>query len=297
MVQSALRALFSPEVSLWIIAVAIGAALTMALAPTIRNVRLAHPFFLIAALWSLGCTFEWLVNRGELPMRYVLAFAIGGAIFTLAVASFTWVESNHAEHLAAHAPSGSTEQQQEKPNGTNERPNISAPNGIANGGDNLGTQTVNNNYGSQLPAPRVLSEEKVDKLSTALKKTPGSVELTSFVDGDKEVSDLHKQLEKAFTDGDWSITKTTSTPGGFNVAGLPAMPDNVLICGAKDKDDKTVKAALSALQVVGLKCAFDPAFHSPFMPGPISGGVIPKTADLSIIIRKRTPVTVATQDE
>jgi len=49
-----LRWLFSIETSLWVIGLAIGAGLTMALAPTIRNVRLAHPFFLIAAIWALG---------------------------------------------------------------------------------------------------------------------------------------------------------------------------------------------------------------------------------------------------
>jgi hypothetical protein len=91
--------LFSPEVGLWIIPLTVTLGVALALAPTNRNVRLAHPFFLAATIWSLGCTFEWLANAGQFPMKYVLAFLIGGAIFTLAVASFGWVESNHAEQL------------------------------------------------------------------------------------------------------------------------------------------------------------------------------------------------------
>ena len=99
MVKIILLWVFGPEPSLWIIALAIGAGLTMALAPTIRNVRLAHPFFAIAAIWSLGCSFEWLAYGGGIKMRYLLAFIIGGSIFALALATFSWVESNRREHL------------------------------------------------------------------------------------------------------------------------------------------------------------------------------------------------------
>src|SRR3984893_6347562 len=92
-----LRRFLGVEVSLWVIALAIGSGLTTALAPTIRNVRLAHPFFAVATIWSLGCTFEWLANGGDIPMKYVLAFVIGGSIFTLSLAAFAWVEGNHAD--------------------------------------------------------------------------------------------------------------------------------------------------------------------------------------------------------
>lgn len=96
-----LRWVFSTEVSLWVIALGIGCGLTMALAPTVRNVRLAHVFFLIATVWALGCTFNWLVSGDDIPVKYLLAFIIGGSIFTLAVVAFIWVESNHDEHLHA----------------------------------------------------------------------------------------------------------------------------------------------------------------------------------------------------
>lgn len=102
-----LRWLFSLETSLWVIGVAVGGGLTVALAPTLRNVRLAHFFFLIAAMWALGSTFEWLVS-GEIPMKYIFAFIVGGGIFALAVAAFTWVEGNHAEQLAAQSPGDSS---------------------------------------------------------------------------------------------------------------------------------------------------------------------------------------------
>jgi hypothetical protein len=101
-----MRWMFSPEPSLWIIALAISVGLGLALAPTIRNVRLAHPFFAIAAIWSLGCSFEWLVNRGEMPMRYFVAFVIGGSIFALALTAFAWVERNHDELQAGSSGSG-----------------------------------------------------------------------------------------------------------------------------------------------------------------------------------------------
>lgn len=83
-----LRWIFSPKPSLWIIAVAIGAGITIALAPTIRNVRLAHAFFAIAAIWSLGCTFEWLADGDEIPMRYLLGFIIGGEHFRTYIGRF-----------------------------------------------------------------------------------------------------------------------------------------------------------------------------------------------------------------
>lgn len=99
-----LQRLFGMEVSLWIIALTIGGGLTMALAPTVRNVRLAHPFFAMATIWSLGCTFEWLADGVGTPMKYVWAFVIGGGIFALSLAAFGWVEGNHAEHLEGQTP-------------------------------------------------------------------------------------------------------------------------------------------------------------------------------------------------
>src|SRR6267378_2771437 len=105
------HAVFSPELGLWGIALAIGVGVTMALAPTIRNVRLAHPFFSIAAIWSLGCTFQWLADGGETKMKYIFAFVVGGGIFTLALGAFSWVEGNHAEHLAQ----ATSDTRQEKP--------------------------------------------------------------------------------------------------------------------------------------------------------------------------------------
>jgi hypothetical protein len=100
MLVVALRTLFGMEVSLWVIGLTIGGGLTMALAPTMRNVRLAHPFFALATLWSIGCTFKWLSSAGDLPMKYLIAFVIGGGIFALALACYVWVEGNHSEHLS-----------------------------------------------------------------------------------------------------------------------------------------------------------------------------------------------------
>jgi hypothetical protein len=132
-----------------------------------------------------------------------------------------------------------------------------------------------------------LSPARLKKLSSGLSNTHGSVEIVSLGSGDKEVGSLTAQLQKGFQGGGWTITKVTEI-GSFGFAGLPAMPDNVLICGAPNKDAKPVAAAIRALEDAGLKCEFSKGYSGPFMPGPISAG-IPATPDVVLIIRKREP--------
>ena len=90
----------------------------MALAPSIRNVRLAHYFFAVSGIWSYGCTMQWLAHLEITIKSYVLAFAIGGTILALWLASYKWVEANYREQSGAtmNSPSNTTTQ---GPNGGN----------------------------------------------------------------------------------------------------------------------------------------------------------------------------------
>jgi hypothetical protein len=89
--------LFGPEPALWIIGTAIGAGLTVALAPQVHNIRLAHVFFGFAWIWALGCIIEEIMFS-KMPLRLSLgvAFLVCGTIGVLAVLAHYWVEKNHA---------------------------------------------------------------------------------------------------------------------------------------------------------------------------------------------------------
>jgi hypothetical protein len=100
--------IFNPEASLWLIPISIGAGLTVALAPQLRNIRLAHLFFAVAWIWSLGSVFEevTIVNT-SLKSAILLVFITTVLIGVLALISFKWVESNYHEsksHPAAAVP-------------------------------------------------------------------------------------------------------------------------------------------------------------------------------------------------
>jgi hypothetical protein len=103
-IRAVISFLFSPEVVIPVVLAALGIAFTVALAPTIRNIRLAHWFFAIAAIWACGGVLRWLVEGG-IQMKYLISFLACGLIGTLWLASYTWVEGNHREQA----------QQQDKP--------------------------------------------------------------------------------------------------------------------------------------------------------------------------------------
>jgi hypothetical protein len=90
--------LFSPEPALWVTALGLGVGFTMALAPQLRNIRLAHLFFGIAWLWAFLCVTEELaVSKMSSHFALPIVFIAGGAIAVLAVLTYRWVESNHRE--------------------------------------------------------------------------------------------------------------------------------------------------------------------------------------------------------
>jgi hypothetical protein len=98
--------LFSPDVTLWVWPIGIGGGLTLALAPQIRNIRLAHIFFGFAWIWAFGCILEEIMkSRMSLKASIPLAFVVGGIIAVLALLSHYWVEQNHKD---ADAPKPST---------------------------------------------------------------------------------------------------------------------------------------------------------------------------------------------
>jgi hypothetical protein len=108
--------MFSPEVVIPVVLAALGIAFTVALAPTIRNIRLAHWFFAIAAVWTCGGMLRWLAE-GDVQMKYLISFLACGVIGTLWLASYTWVEGNHKEQA----------RQQEKPAETTKSESTSTP--------------------------------------------------------------------------------------------------------------------------------------------------------------------------
>ena len=90
--------IFNPELSGWVVAIGIGAGITMALAPQIRNIRLAHFFFLVAWIWAGGCTIGE-IGLAKLSLAYAIpAVFVGcGVIGTLSLITYRWVEQNHQE--------------------------------------------------------------------------------------------------------------------------------------------------------------------------------------------------------
>jgi hypothetical protein len=90
--------LFSVEISLWVIALAAGFGLTMALAPQLRNIRLAHLFFGVAWIWALVCTErEIALAKINSPWSFLVAFVCAGVLGIGALATFSWVERNRHE--------------------------------------------------------------------------------------------------------------------------------------------------------------------------------------------------------
>jgi len=93
--------LFSPEPSLWLIAIGITGGLTLALAPQLRNIRLAHLFFGVTWLWAFGCIAE-VVSLSKMPLQYTVpsVFLATVLIGVLALLSYQWVETNHHEGIS-----------------------------------------------------------------------------------------------------------------------------------------------------------------------------------------------------
>jgi hypothetical protein len=101
--MNALRTLFGIGISSAVVLATVGYGFSLALASTAKNVRLAHAFFLLAAVWSLGCMYRWLSEK-QTSTRYLLAFLVGGGICVLALVAFSWVENNYAAIVASPAP-------------------------------------------------------------------------------------------------------------------------------------------------------------------------------------------------
>lgn len=81
---------------LFVVALGIGGGLTLALAPQIRNIRLAHWFFGFAWVWAFGGIIEVIGDMKLTPKLSIpLAFVCTGVIGVLALMSSIWVERNH----------------------------------------------------------------------------------------------------------------------------------------------------------------------------------------------------------
>jgi hypothetical protein len=106
--MSFLSWMFSSEVALWIIALGITGGLALALAPQLRNIRLAHIFFGSAWIWAFGCILREIMKSGmSLKTSIPLAFVLGGMIAVLALLSYYWVEQNRKEAAPPESGHGS----------------------------------------------------------------------------------------------------------------------------------------------------------------------------------------------
>lgn len=99
MVLHAVSWLFSLGPMLLVVPIGIGGGLTLALAPQLRNIRLAHIFFGFAWIWAYGCVLEEIMNS-RIPLKYSVptTFLITGMIGVLALLSHYWVEGNRREY-------------------------------------------------------------------------------------------------------------------------------------------------------------------------------------------------------
>jgi len=175
--------LFSPEVAVPVILAALGIAFTVALAPTMRNIRLAHWFFAIAGIWAYGGIQRWL-SGGDNQMKYFISFLSCGLVGTLWLASYVWVEGNRREQAqqqdkpAESKPDKKDAEKQktpaEKKNGAHKTPSKppqethgdNSPNvgSITQGPGSItqiggqGNQATVNNFGPQLPKLLKVSE-------------------------------------------------------------------------------------------------------------------------------------------
>lgn len=107
--------LFSPKVAIPVVLAAVGIAFTLALAPTTRNVRLAHWFFAIAGIWAYGGVLRSLAE-GDVAMKYLISFFSCGLVGTLWLASYRWVEGNYREQVHAQQQDRPTESNPDKKN-------------------------------------------------------------------------------------------------------------------------------------------------------------------------------------
>lgn len=97
--------LFGEGPTLFGVALAISGGIALALAPQIRNIRLAHWFFAFAWMWVFGGLVEGTGNMKHSLPSYALVFFGGGIIGALALATYKWVETNHHEASPSSAES------------------------------------------------------------------------------------------------------------------------------------------------------------------------------------------------
>jgi len=97
---------FAVTAEVWAIAVALSTAVALALAPQIRNIRLAYWFFLFATLWMLGRLFAWTIENADSLAKYLMAIAAGIGIVAGAAFCFAWVKQNVADVPKSTEPVG-----------------------------------------------------------------------------------------------------------------------------------------------------------------------------------------------
>jgi hypothetical protein len=82
---------------------AFGIGVTLALAQSRRDIRLAHWFFAAGFLLTMGRTAQFVVTLESQSMKYVSAFLLFGVVGLLWVASHTWVMGKHQDALPSKA--------------------------------------------------------------------------------------------------------------------------------------------------------------------------------------------------
>jgi hypothetical protein len=219
--------LFSPEPSLWVIGIGIGVGFTVALAPTLRNIRLAHLFFGLAWVWTYGCILEEIMFI-KLPLRYSIpvTFLIAGLVGVMALLCHYWVEKNHEEQTTQteKSPEAFPDKKNTSPTPTTipNKPTDIVPNrkrtkkdpavkksssaaiNIAPGGFAISGGTVVNPVVNNSVPQRRIGENKRKDIIRLLSQHPARIAVYS-VQGDKEALTYAKQWVSILQEAGWKV--------------------------------------------------------------------------------------------
>jgi hypothetical protein len=272
--------LFSPEPTLWVTGLNLGVGFTMALAPQLRNIRLAHLFFSIAWLWAFLCVTEELaVSKMSSHFALPIVFIAAGAIAVLAVLTYRWVESNHQETKQASAvdavtPVSTHPQQKPLVDPTAAAP--TPPKKQAVPKKSVVPNTPLPTLPSQPPPIDLLnmSEARASYIGDALKKKPAVVGTVKIVSIGAARQDLADQLGAQFGGAGWTVEHLnmgTASMAGFT----PREPLYVL---SPHIDGELVKLVLSALGAASITAPTHPELPT---IGPASLGI----PDVTIVLQ------------